>query len=62
MFKNILLEEKWRTQKKMAQETNYDIKKLLNNTEKIVKKMIREHNVKLKIAHLKPTTKIDLSN
>lgn len=62
MFKNVLLEEKWKTQKKLAQAANYDIKKMMNNTEKIVKKMIKEHKVKLKFADLKPTTKINLFN
>ncbi len=48
MFKNVLLEEKWKTQKKLAKAANYDIKKMMNITDEIVKKIIKEHKIKLK--------------
>jgi hypothetical protein len=55
-----LLEEKWRTQRKMAEEANHDIKKMLDNAEKIVEDMTKEHGVKLKYATLKPSRDIHL--
>lgn len=57
MLTNELLEEKWRTQREMARNANYNIKKLLDNAEKSVRKMSKEHNVTLKIADIKPVLK-----
>lgn len=56
MITNELLEEKWLTQKKMARAAHFDIKILLDNSEKIVEKMLKEHGTVLKIAELKPVS------
>lgn len=53
-----LLQEKWRTQRRMAAEANYNIKKMLDNAEKIVEEMTKEHGVTLKYAKLKPSWKM----
>ncbi|MGD2088307.1 MAG: hypothetical protein PVH61_19165 [Candidatus Aminicenantes bacterium] len=55
MSVNDLLEEKWKTQRKMAAKANYSIKKMLDNAEKIVEEMIKEHGVSLKYANRKPS-------
>lgn len=55
MFESELLEEKWRTQRKMAERAGYDIKKMLDNAEKVVDEMIKEHGVTLKYADLTPS-------
>ncbi len=55
MSRNALLEEKWKTQRKMAAKANYSIKKMLDNAEKIVEEMINEHGVSLKYANRKPS-------
>jgi hypothetical protein len=39
MFKNELLEEKWKTQEKLAKAAGYNIKKLLDNAEKILQEL-----------------------
>ncbi len=49
-----LVEEKSRTQRKMAARANGNIKEMLDNAEKTVEKMIAEHGVTLKYADLKP--------
>ncbi len=54
MITNELLEEKWKTQREMAREADYDIKKMLDNAEKVVQEMLKEHGTTLKIADLKP--------
>jgi hypothetical protein len=59
MYANELLEEKWRTQRKMAAKANYDIKKILDNAEKTVEQMVKEHGVTLKYANIKPSLKND---
>ncbi len=56
MFVSELIEEKWKTQRRMAAEANYDTKKILDNAEKIVEEMIKEHGVTLKYAKLEPST------
>ena len=50
-----LVDEKWKTQRKMAAKANYSIKKMLDNAEKIVDEMIKEHGVSLKYANRKPS-------
>lgn len=55
MSVNDLLEEKWKTQRKMAAKANYSIKKMLDNAEKIVEEMIKEHGISLKYANRKPS-------
>ena len=55
MIVSELIEEKWKAQRKMAAEANYDIKKMLDNAEKIVDQMIKEHGVTLKYAKMKPS-------
>lgn len=42
--------------KKMARAAHFDIKILLDNSEKIVEKMLKEHGTVLKIAELKPVS------
>lgn len=56
MIKSELLEEKWRTQRKMAEEAGYDIKKMLDNAEKIVQEMVEKQGIKLRYAKLQPST------
>jgi hypothetical protein len=51
---NEVLEEKWKTQKKMAARANYNTKQMLDNAEKTVEEMIKEHSVTLKYANRKP--------
>lgn len=36
---NSVLEEKWRTQREMAREADYSIKKLMDNSEKLLKEL-----------------------
>jgi hypothetical protein len=50
-----LVAEKWKTQRKMAAVANYSVKKMLDNAEKIVEEMIKEHGVTLKYAIRKPS-------
>jgi hypothetical protein len=59
MSVNDLLEEKWKTQRKMAAKANYSIKKMLDNAEKIVEEMIKEHGVSLKYANRKPSLNLN---
>lgn len=56
MHTDDLLEEKWKTQRKMAAVANYSVKKMLDNAEKIVEEMIKEHGVTLKYANRKPSS------
>lgn len=56
---NELLEEKWKTQRKMAAKANYNIKKMLDNAEKIVEEMVKEHGVTLKYANRKPSLNLN---
>jgi hypothetical protein len=56
---NDLLEEKWKTQRKMAAKADYSIKKMLDNAEEVVKKMVKEHGVTLKYANRKPSLSMD---
>ena len=59
MYINELLEEKWKTQRKMAAKANYSIKKMLDNSEKIVEKIVKEHGVTLKYSNRKPSFDLD---
>lgn len=59
MFVNELIEEKWKTQRKMAAKADYDIKKMLDNAEKTVEQMTKEHGVILKYANLEPSYDIE---
>lgn len=52
---NELLEEKWKTQRKMAAKANYDIKKMLDNAEEMVGQMVKDHGTSIKYATLKPS-------
>jgi len=56
---HVLLEEKWKTQRKLAAVANYSVKKMLDNAEKIVEEMIQEHGVTLKYARRKPLLKFN---
>lgn len=58
MYKNELLEEKWRTQKKMAAKADYKIKNIFDNAEKTVNEMVKEYGLKLKYAKLRPDSTI----
>ena len=55
MDANTLLEEKWRTQERMAREADYNVKTLHDNVDKIVKEMVAEYGITLKFANLKPS-------
>ncbi len=59
MQETTLLEEKWKTQKKMAFKAGYNIKRILDNAEKTVDKMVEEYSLKLRYAKRKPH-KLDL--
>jgi hypothetical protein len=54
---NELLEEKWKTQRKMAAKADYDIKKMLDNAEETVAQMVKDHGTSLKYATIKPSVK-----
>lgn len=56
MNKNELLEEKWKTQKKMASKANYRTKKILDNAEQTVNEMVKKYGLKLRYAKIKPFT------
>ena len=58
MYKNELLEEKWKTQREMAAKADYKIKNILDNAEKTVNEMAEEYGLKLKYAKLKPNSMI----
>jgi len=47
MMTNDLLQEKWRTQERMAQDAGNNIKTFLDNNEQLVAQMLREHGVTL---------------
>lgn len=59
MHRDDLLEEKWKTQRKMATAADYSVKKMLDNAEKIVEEMIKEHGVTLKYANRKPSLNLN---
>jgi len=52
---NELLIEKWETQRKMAEEAGYSIKKMLDNAEKIVAEIEREYSIVFKYSTRKPS-------
>jgi hypothetical protein len=52
---NELLEEKWETQRKMAEKAGHDVKKLLDNAEETVEEMVKELGLKLKYANRTPS-------
>lgn len=54
MISNELLEEKWRVQKELAKEANYDIKKMLDIIDLDIKKLEKLHNISLKYADIQP--------
>lgn len=47
MMTNELLEEKWRTQARMAREAGGNIKRLLDSNEQLVARMVQEYGLKL---------------
>ena len=53
MYKDPILKEKWKTQKRLAKEANYDIQKLIDNAKKNVSEMAKGLNIKLKISNRK---------
>ncbi len=53
MNNNSLLEEKWRTQKKLAKDANYEISKMLDNAEKILLEIEKKKGIKFKFAKVK---------
>lgn len=52
---NELLEEKWETQRKMAEKAGHKVKKQLDNAEDTVKEMVEELGLKLKYAKRTPS-------
>ena len=50
MITNDLLQEKWRTQERMAQAAGNSIKQFLDNNEQLVAQMLRDHGAALRIA------------
>lgn len=50
MITNELLQEKWRTQERMAQEAGNSVKQFLDNNERLVAQMLREHGATLHLA------------
>jgi len=61
MISNALLKEKWKVQKKMAREAQYSIRQLMDNTEKVVRKILKEEFGSLSFAKQKNISK-KLSN
>ena len=53
MYSDPILEEKWRVQKQMAKEANYDLKKLMENSKKTVEKLFKEKGWELKYSKRK---------
>ena len=53
MYSDPILEEKWRVQKQMAKEANYDLKKLMENSKKTVEKLFKEKDWVLKYSKRK---------
>lgn len=47
-----ILEEKWRTQAKMASAADYDVRRLLKGAKETVEKMRREENFKANYAEI----------
>jgi hypothetical protein len=54
MNTDVLLKEKWDAQKKLAELSGYNIKIMLDNVEKLVNNLLKEHNIKLKISQRVP--------
>jgi len=54
MITNEILEEKWRTQKRMAEEAGYNVRKYARNVHRTVEKLVEEHGLKLRYAKRKP--------
>ena len=54
MIASVILEEKWRTQEKLAEKAGYDIKKYLANVDEIVRKMEIEKGSRFKYAKIRP--------
>ena len=50
MLSNFLLEEKWRTQKKLAKEAGYQISAMLDNAEKKLLEIEKSRGIKFKKA------------
>jgi hypothetical protein len=61
MIASVILEEKWRTQERMAEKAGYDLKKYLDNVERIVKKMEKEKGSGFKYAKLRPAKSNSIS-
>ncbi len=53
MYSDPILREKWKTQKRLAKEANYDIQKLIDNAKKNVSELVKGLNFKLKISNRK---------
>ena len=53
MYSAPILREKWKTQKKLAKEANYDIQKLIDNAKKNVSELAKDLNIKLKFSKIK---------
>lgn len=55
MITNKLLEEKWKTQRKMAKIVKYNIQKLVDMSDNIAKETAKIHGIRLKFSTRKPT-------
>ena len=53
MYSDPILKEKWKAQKRLAKEANYDIQKLIDNANKNVSELVKDLNIKLKISNRK---------
>ena len=53
MLSNFLLEEKWKTQEKLAKGAKFNISVMLDNAEKLVSKIEKKKGIEFKIAKIK---------
>ena len=53
MYSDPILKEKWKTQKRLAKEADYNIQKLIENANKNVSELVKKLNIKLKISKRK---------
>lgn len=53
MYTDPILEEKWKTQKKLAKKANYKIAELVKNAHKDVLTLTKRLNITLKFSNIK---------
>ena len=53
MYSDEILEEKWRVQKRLSKQANYDVKELIKNAHKNITFLAKELDIELKYANRK---------